>query len=277
MPTLEQAYTPFFHQLCDAAGQIVVKYFRQDIPVDDKQDKSPVTQADREIEQVLRGMINKAFPDHGIIGEEFGRENEHAEFVWCLDPIDGTKSFITGRPMFGTIIGLLREGKPVMGAVDQAVTKERWLGVTNQSATCNGKPARVAPPRKLESSKLYVGSLDMFRGEDIWNYLRLCHAAKLTQYACDVYAYGLLAIGWCDVVVEKRLKIHDVAGVIPIVTGAGGVAWDWQSQALAEKNLIADYDGKFIAASSQPLAEECAVLLTTQNPSRDNPFEREQT
>ena len=103
---------------------MALKYFRKVIPVDDKQDKSPVTQADREIEQVLRALIKKKFPAHGIFGEEFGNENIDAEFVWCLDPIDGTKSFITGRPMFGTIIGLLHEGKPVVGVVDQAYTRE---------------------------------------------------------------------------------------------------------------------------------------------------------
>lgn len=275
MFTFEQTYPPFFHQLCDAAGNVVIKYFRQNIPVDDKQDKSPVTQADKEIEQTLRGMINKAFPAHGIIGEEFGRENEHAEFVWCLDPIDGTKSFITGRPLFGTIIGLLHEGKPVMGAVDQAITKERWLGVTNKSATCNGKLLHVAAPRKLDAARLYIGSLDMFRGADTWNYLRLCHAAKLTQYACDVYAYGLQAMGWCDAVVEKKLKIYDVSGVIPIVTGAGGVACDWQGMPMADQNIVDSYDGKFIAASSQALADECASILTAQNAARENPFERE--
>lgn len=275
MFTLEQMFMPFFQQLCDAAGEIVVKYFRQNIPVDDKQDSSPVTQADREIEQTLRSMINAAFPGHGIIGEEFGRENEHAEFVWCLDPIDGTKSFITGRPLFGTIIGLLHHGKPVMGAVDQAITKERWLGVTNASATWNGKPIRVAPPRKLDEARLYTGSLDMFRGADIWNYLRLCRTARLTHYACDVYAYGLLAMGWCDVVVEKRLKIYDVAGIIPIVTGAGGIACDWQGQDMTEKVVVDGYDGRFIAAGSQALAKECIGILTAHNAGRENPFERE--
>lgn len=255
-PDYEKLYAAFVQQLADAAGDVTLKYFRQVIPVDDKQDKSPVTQADREIEQVMRSMINKQFPSHGIIGEEFGRENTDAEFVWCLDPIDGTKSFITGRPMFGTIIGLLHEGKPVVGAIDQAFTRERWFGIADTLATHNGKPVRVAPPRNLNAARLYTGSINMFEGDNFDGYLRLCRAAKLTQYACDAYAYGLLSMGWADVIVEQCLKIYDVAGATPIITGAGGFMSDWKG-----KPITIDFSSEAVAASSQHLAMEAVGVL----------------
>jgi histidinol phosphatase-like enzyme (inositol monophosphatase family) len=252
----EAEFTAFINEAADAAGAVALEYFRQVIPVDDKQDKSPVTQADREIEQTLRAMINKKFPTHGIIGEEFGNQKTDAEFVWCLDPIDGTKSFITGRPMFGTIIGLLHNGKPLMGVVDQAYTKERWFGITDKTATHNGKPIRVAPPRKLAAARLYTGSINMFEGKNFEGYLRLCRAAKLTQTSCDCYACGLLAMGWADVWVEQCLKIYDVAGVAPIISGAGGFISDWQGNP-----ITVEFKGEAVGASTKDLAMEAVKVL----------------
>ncbi len=252
----QKLFAPFMHELADAAGVVALKYFRKVIPVDDKHDKSPVTQADREIEQTLRTMINQQFPTHGIFGEEFGNENIDAEFVWCLDPIDGTKSFITGRPMFGTIIGLLHNGKPMAGIIDQAFTRERWFGITDVMATHNGTPIQVAKPRTLSAARLYTGSINMFEGVNFEGYLRLCRAAKLTQYSCDVYAYGLLAMGWCDVMVEQCLKLYDVAGTVPIITGAGGFIGDWQG-----KPIDIHFKGEAVAASTKQLAMESIAAM----------------
>ncbi|HEU0118630.1 MAG TPA: histidinol-phosphatase [Alphaproteobacteria bacterium] len=252
----ETQFAAFFDQAADVARDVTLKYFRQNIPVDDKADKSPVTQADREIEQRLRELIKKTFPTHGIIGEEFGKENESAEFVWVIDPIDGTKSFITGRPLFGTIIGLMHNGKPAVGLIDQGYTKERWFGITGQFAKHNGKPIKIAPPRKLDQARLYTGSISMFDDENFENYLALCRAAKLTQYSTDCYAYGLLAMGWADIVVEQKLGLYDVAGVVPIITGAGGVMTDWDGNA-----IDASFKGKAVAASSKELAGEALALL----------------
>ena len=237
--------------MADAAAEIALRYFRKEIPIDDKQDRSPVTQADREIESRLREMIQRRFPEHGIIGEEYGSTNETAEFIWVIDPIDGTKSFATGRPLFGTIIGLLHEEKPVVGLIDQAYTKERWFGVTDKFATHNGETLKVAPPRTLESARLYTGAISMFDGKNLEAYLALCRASKWVQYSCDCYAYGLLAMGWADVVVEQSLKLYDVAGIVPIVTGAGGNANDWSG-----RGINIDFDGTFIAASSKNLADD---------------------
>jgi len=252
----QKLFTPFFNEAADAAAEVALRYFRKVIPVDDKQDKSPVTQADREIERVLRDMIAKQFPTHGIFGEEFGVENADAEFVWCLDPIDGTKSFITGRPMFGTIIGLLHNGKPVAGLIDQAFTRERWFGIADTLATYNGAPIRVAAPRTLAAARLYTGSINMFEGENFEGYLRLCRAAKLTQYACDCYAYGLLAMGWADAMVEQCLGLYDVAGTVPIITGAGGFIGDWNGNP-----IDINFKGEAVAASTKTLAMEAVGVL----------------
>jgi len=163
MADYEKHFAAFFNEAADIAGAVTLNYFRKEIPIDDKHDKSPVTQADREIEQKLRELIGKKFPDHGIVGEEFGASNENAEFVWVIDPIDGTRAFMTGKPLFGTIIGLMHAGKPVVGCIDQAFTKERWFGIADQYATHNGNPIKVAPPRALEDSRLYTGDgLDGF-------------------------------------------------------------------------------------------------------------------
>jgi inositol-phosphate phosphatase/L-galactose 1-phosphate phosphatase/histidinol-phosphatase len=252
----EKYFTVFFNEAADAVAPITLKYFRQVIPVDDKHDKSPVTQADREIEQKLRELINKQFPHHGIIGEEYGSENEGADFVWCIDPIDGTKSFATGRPLFGTIIGLLHNGHPVVGLIDQAYTKERWFGIANRTATHNGKIVRVAAPRTMENARHYTGSIDMFKGAAFENYLTLCRTTKWTQYSCDCYAYGLLAMGWADLVSEQCLKIYDVAGVAPIITGAGGFISDWSGKA-----IDIGFNGFAVAGSSKALAMQAAEIL----------------
>lgn len=253
----DKLFGDFFHKAADTAGEVALHYFRQVISVDEKEDKSPVTEADRKIEERLRELIAKTFPTHGIYGEEFGVENIDAEFVWVIDPIDGTKSFATGRPLFGTIIGLLHFGKPVMGLIDQAFTKERWLGVTGQFATHNKNPIHVAAPRKtLAESRLYTGSIDMFKGENFDKYLELCRSSKWTQYSCDCYACGLLAMGWADVWAEQCLKLYDVAGVVPIISGAGGFISDWQG-----RPIDIDFNGFAVAASSKDLAMQALKIL----------------
>ncbi len=256
MTDYERLFTPFFHEAADAAGEIALRYFRTSLPIDQKSDKSPVTEADRLIERTLRDMIAKTFPEHGIIGEEFSNENEEAEFVWVIDPIDGTRAFMTGKPLFGTIIGLMHEGKPIAGCIDQAFTKERWFGIASQTATYNGNKIRVSPPCPLADARLYTGAHEMFGGASFDTFLRLCRSVKWPQYGCDCYAYGLLAMGCCDLVVERDLKIHDVAGLAPIITGAGGFAGDWN---LNPVDL--GFSGEFVVAAARSLAEEAMNIL----------------
>lgn len=214
--------------LADAAGEVIRPYFRQPfLAVDDKADLTPVTAADRAAEAMMRGLIEARFPQHGIIGEEFGRVREKAEFVWTLDPIDGTKSFISGVPLFGTLIALTQAGSPILGIIDQPISRERWIGVAGRSTTLNGESihCRICPD--LANATLFATSPDMFQREEAAAFARVSKAAKLTRFGADCYAYGLLAAGFVDLVLEADLKPYDFCPIVPIVEGAGGVATDW--------------------------------------------------
>lgn len=252
----QNTFEPFFHELADAARPIALNYFRGDLPVDVKSDRSPVTQADREIEQMMRQRIAQRFPEHGVIGEEYGKDRPEADFVWVIDPIDGTRAFMVGKPLFGTIIGLLHEGRPVVGLVDQAFTKERWFGVADRFASHNGKPIKVAAPRKLADARMFGGAPETFDGPGVEKYRTLCRTARWLQYGCDCYAYGLVAMGWADMVIEQGLGLHDVAGIAPFLTGAGGFIGDWSG-----KPIDISFRGGGIAASCKELAMEALEIV----------------
>ena len=239
--------------LADAAGAAVRPYFRQPLAVDDKPDSSPVTVADRAAEHAMREMIADRFPEHGIIGEEFGREREAAEFVWVLDPIDGTKSFISGVPLFGTLIALARRGRPVLGIIDQPISRERWVGAAGRPTTFNGAAVRCRPCSSLATATVFSTSPDMFTGADAAAHARLAAAAKLVRYGADCYAYGLLALGFIDLVVEASLKPYDFSAMLPIVEGAGGVATDWSGAPLTLAS-----DGRVVVAGD-PRAHRAAL------------------
>jgi inositol-phosphate phosphatase/L-galactose 1-phosphate phosphatase/histidinol-phosphatase len=214
--------------------------------VDDKADLSPVTAADRAAEAAMRRLIAARFPDHGIIGEEYGREREGADFVWVLDPIDGTKSFISGVPLFGTLIALAFEGRPVVGVIDQPISRERWAGALGRPSTLGGRPIRCRPCAGLDAATVFATTPDMFVGADSAAFARVRGAAKLVRYGADCYAYGLLALGFVDLVIEASLKPYDFCAMVPIVAGAGGVASDWQGRPLGLGS-----DGRVVAAGDR--------------------------
>ena len=250
-------FLPFAHRLADAAGEIIRRYWRKPIPVEQKADDSPVTIADREVEQTLRDLIRSTYPEHGITGEEFGVEGGEAELVWCLDPIDGTKSFITGRPLFGTLISLVQDGQPVLGVIDQCVLKERWVGVRGQPSLHDGQPIRTRACRSLDRAVLFATTLQMFATvEDRAAFDRVHDAVRLPMYGGDCYAYGLLAMGFADLVVEAGLSDHDFMALVPVVEGAGGLMTDWQGRALGRGS-----DGRVIAAGDPQLHAEAMKLL----------------
>jgi histidinol-phosphatase len=226
------------------------------LAVDDKPDLSPVTIADREAEAAMRRMIAVRFPDHGIIGEEFGRERDDAEFVWVLDPIDGTKSFISGVPLFGTLIALARNGCPILGIIDQPISRERWIGAAGRPTLFNGEPIRVRPCPSLEAATLFATSPDMFRGEDAVRFAGVSAAVKLVRFGADCYAYGLLAHGFVDLVIEASLKPYDFSAMLPIVEGAGGVASDWRGAPLTVAS-----DGRVVVAGDRRAHEAALALL----------------
>ncbi|HSV30215.1 MAG TPA: histidinol-phosphatase [Candidatus Omnitrophota bacterium] len=243
-------------RLAEAARPVIRKYFRTPVAVDDKDDASPVTIADREVEAEMRTLIRAAFPDHGILGEEHGAENMEAEYVWVLDPIDGTKAFITGKPSFGTLIALTRKGRPILGIIDQAILGERWLGAAGHPTTLNGQPARVRECDELAKAYAYTTGPEFFDAATLPAWNRIAARVKQPRYGCDCYAYALLASGFVDLVVEAGLKPYDFAALVPVIENAGGIATDW-----AGKPLTIHSDGRVCAAGDARLHAKALEVL----------------
>jgi len=244
-------------RLADAAGAAIRPHFRTPLPVEDKPDASPVTVADRAAEAAMRRLIEAACPEHGILGEEYGPARLDASHVWVLDPIDGTKAFISGLPLFGTLIALLVEGRPVLGVIDQPILAERWLGLAGAGTTLNGRPVRARACPALDRATLFATAPDMFRGADEAAFARLSDAVKLTRFGADCYATGMLAAGFADLVVEARLQPYDYCALVPVVEGAGGRATDWSGRPLglgSDGRIAFAGDGALHAAALERLA-----------------------
>ncbi|MCH8097378.1 MAG: histidinol-phosphatase [Proteobacteria bacterium] len=243
-------------ELAELSGEIIRRYFRTPLAVETKDDTSPVTAADREAEAAMRQRIETAYPDHGVIGEEFGPARADAEYVWVLDPIDGTKSFISGKPLFGTLIGLVHQGAPILGVIDHPALDERWIGARGEGSTFNGDPVKARPCPGLGEAILFATSPFMFEGADADAFDRLCREVKYPLFGTDCYGYGLLASGFADLVVEAKLRPYDYVALVPVVEGAGGVMTDWGGRPL---NLASD--GRVIAAGDRRTHEECLKVL----------------
>ena len=244
------------HSLADAARPIAQRYFRTQVKIDDKSDASPVTIADREAETVMRELLTKHVPAHGVFGEERGAVRTDAEYVWVLDPIDGTKAFITGLPIFGTLIALLHRGRPVMGIIDQPIQKERWFGTDGERSTFNGQPISVRACADLADAYMYSTAPGMFKGAELQRHEVLAEKVKLFRWGGDCYAYGLLALGHVDLVVESSLKLYDYAALVPVITGAGGLITDWHG-----KELDMHSDGSVLAAGDAAMHRAARGLL----------------
>lgn len=244
----------FAEQLADAAGAAIRPYFRAGFDIETKADASPVTVADRAAEAAMRQLIAARYPGHGVIGEEYGDDRPDAEFVWVLDPIDGTRSFVAGRPIFGTLIGLMDAGRPAIGVIDQPIIGDRWIGDT-RSAQFNGRACCVAAPKPLAGARIGTTSPQAFEADDFARFERVRRAALDTLYGGDCYNYGLVASGQLDMVVEASLKLHDWAALVPVITGAGGIATGWDG------TPGADAEGRIVAASCPALHAEALALL----------------
>jgi inositol-phosphate phosphatase/L-galactose 1-phosphate phosphatase/histidinol-phosphatase len=254
--TCPASFVALAQALVDQSGGVLRRYFRQPLAIEAKADLSPVTIADREVETLVRSAIEAAFPDHGILGEEFGAVRADAEYVWVIDPIDGTKSFMTGKATFGTLIALTRRGRPILGVIDQPITRERWVGVASQPTTFNGAPISVRPCARLADATLYATTPQMFVGDDAVAFERLMKAVKYPLYGADCYAYGLLASGFTDLVCEASLQPYDYCALVPVVEGAGGVMSDWQGRPVT----IAT-NGRVLAAGDAALHQAALDLL----------------
>lgn len=227
-------FTAFLEQLAKASGETILPFFRTALAVENKKAGGfdPVTAADRAAENAMRALIRASFPEHGIVGEEYGAERAEAEYVWVLDPIDGTKSFIAGMLAWGTLIGLTRFGEPVFGTMHQPFTREGFFG-DGGAARYRGpggeRDLRVRACESLSEALLFTTSPLLMNEADRERFRRIENATRLSRYGGDCYAYCMLAAGQIDLIVETELKPHDIVPLIPIVAGAGGVVTTWEN------------------------------------------------
>ena len=221
-------YRSFIAELAERSGNFIRPYFAQpDLVVETKADDSPVTAADRGAEKLLREAIAQRFPSHGVIGEEFGSENPNADFVWVLDPIDGTKSFAAACPLFGTLIALLHQGQPALGVIHLPVLQQLYIG-DNSSATLNGKPVRTRATKRLADATLLTSdTLNLAKYQNGPACDRVVSQAKMYRTWGDCYGYTLVAGGWADVMIDPIMNPWDIAALVPVIRGAGGVITDW--------------------------------------------------
>lgn len=243
--------------MSDAVRPVIRRYFRTRIEVDAKTDASPVTIADREAETVMRRMIMERFPDHGIRGEEYGLHQPDAAWNWVLDPIDGTKSFVSGSLAFGTQIALLHEGRPLLGIIDQPITGERWIGRVGHRTTLNNATIRTSDTRRIEDAVVYTSAVDHF-GEDTRDrYGAVARNARFHRASHDCYAAGLLALGTVDLLLEGNVHDYDILPQLPVIEGAGGVVTDWEGRPLPNARR---FDTVVMAANAELHAAVIAKL-----------------
>ena len=250
----------------DVAGCVIRPFFRAPLVASDKADASPVTIADRSAEQAMRAVLSERLPEHGILGEEFGLDRPDARQRWVLDPVDGTRAFITGRPSFGVLVALLDDGVPVLGLIDQPITGERWIGVAGLPTrfVSRGLPGtpRTRTCADLADAELSCTSPDMLEAdfEPRWRGLRA--RVKRASWGGDCYAYGLLALGQIDVIAECGMKPWDWSALVPVVEGAGGRMTDWQGDTLRQ-----DGDGTVLAVGDARLLAPAIEALATRGRS----------
>lgn len=243
----------------DAAAGGIRQHFRSSLDTLDKDDASPVTIADRGAEVILRKILQEAYPEFGLIGEEFGTINPEARYRWVVDPIDGTRAFITGRPLFGTLVALLDGDQPILGVIDQPILGERWIGIRGQKTVFKGPFGGIAGTRPCDSlarAEMSCTAPDMVSGDAAPHFEKLATTVRRLSWGGDCYAYGLLALGQIDIVAEGDLKIWDWAALQPIIEGAGGAITDWEGLPLR-----ADGDGRALAVGDPALLQPAVDAL----------------
>lgn len=254
---IDQQLIDFIDQLADCSGETIRPYFRGDHNKVEKEDGTPVTEADTKAEQVLRDKIRSVCQESGIIGEEQGEDNVgNHDAVWYLDPIDGTVSFTAGRPIFTTLIAFTYKGEPLVGCIDQPINGERWLGY-KEMTTFNGEPMVTSDCQTIEAAKICTTGPNYFTDEQNKAFLAVSRQAAHTIYGGDAYNYGLLASGHVDAIIEAGLKLHDMMALIPVIQGAGGVVTCWRGG-----DPTVCEEGSIIAAATPELHQEIIGQLT---------------
>ncbi len=258
--------TAFLHRLADAAAAVTLQHFRVQLAVEDKSHGmadtvfgfDPVTIADRDAEKAIRQLIEKHYPRHGILGEEYGLTREDARLRWIIDPIDGTRAFVAGVPTWGTLIGLYLDGRPLIGLMDQPFIGERFWGGPDGSFYRHGqteRPLQTRACKSLDRAIFSTTSPDYFeKGREMTGFQALKSSTQLVRFGCDCYAYSLLAMGQLDIVAECGLKPFDIAALVPIVEGAGGRMTTWDGDSAAD-------GGQILATGDPDLHAEALALL----------------
>jgi myo-inositol-1(or 4)-monophosphatase len=254
-------FASFVDHLAGASGETILPFFRTALTVDNKKTGGfdPVTAADRAAEQAMRALIRQNFPDHGVVGEEYGAEHTDAEYVWVLDPIDGTKSFITGMVAWGTLIGLMRFGEPVFGMMNQPFTGEKFSGdggAARYRGPAGSRDLHVRACASLEGAILSTTSPLLMNDSDRAAFGRVENKVKLSRYGGDCYAYCMLAAGLIDLIIETEIKPYDIVPLIPVIAGAGGIVTTWENgPAQGGGRTVAAGDPRVHAAALEMLAK----------------------
>jgi myo-inositol-1(or 4)-monophosphatase len=247
----------FMLQLAEAAGNAILPYFRKTLAIEDKGGKSwdPVTEGDKSAETAIRALIDQNYPTHGIIGEEFGNKAAKSSYSWVLDPIDGTRAFVIGLPVWTTLIGLYRDGQPLLGLMHQPFVGETFLGTPQGSFYIRGREKtaiKVAAPKPL--SEALVGTTTPHLYDKGSGFEALRKSVRLMRYGGDAYFFSLMAAGHLDIAMDAGLQIYDIAALIPIIKGAGGVVDTWDGK-------DASLGGNIIAASNQQLLDDAKAMM----------------
>ena len=243
-------------ELTRRASRISMHHFRNPLQISYKGDASPVTVADQETEREMRHIIQTHFPDHGIFGEEHGEEKMDRDIVWVLDPIDGTKSFISGIPLFGMLVSILVKDVPRIGIIHMPALEESFTGIRNQPSLHNDRRIRTRNCHSLAEALCFIGEGDKMLTESPGLFEKLQMSTRLTRFGYDCYPYGQLAMGNIDVVIERGLQPYDYLALIPIIEGAGGVITDWQGAPLSLTSK-----GDVIASATPQLHQEMLDLI----------------
>lgn len=247
----------FANYLADEVEPIIKKYFRTKLTIDDKKDESPVTIADKKTELRIRELIEKKYPDHGILGEEFEDKNLNSEYLWIIDPIDGTRSFIAGHKDFGTLIALLHNKKPIIGIINCPMHSERWVGVDGKKTLMNG--SQVNTSNIISLNKSYLNTTGLYFDHDDHfkrGYDEIIKRVRHFRFGGDCYMYGLIASGFVEIVLENTLKPHDYMALIPVIKGAGGEISDKLGNPITLKS-----DGSVVASANKKLHTQIIEII----------------
>ena len=247
----------FSNYLADESEKIIKEYFRKSFVIQSKEDESPVTIADQKAELKIRELIEKKYPNHGILGEEFEGKDIESEYLWVIDPIDGTRSFIAGHKDFGTLISLLHNKIPIIGIINCPMHKERWIGIKGRQTTMNNQKVCTSTKQSLDQSYLSTTGLYMFENDNFKKgFEKIINLTSYHRFGGDCYNYGMVASGYIDIVIENMLKVHDYMALIPVIEGAGGEITDKFG-----KMINFDSDGSVVVSANQKLHKQLIDII----------------